>query len=381
MNSPEESPNVLITALSGRALAGLARKAGYRPLVADLFGDMDTRRDAHALCVVGGSLAEGFDAKELSTAIAELERRADSPPIGLICGAGFEDRPNLLADLGRDRRLLGCLADVVAEAKNPLALSGLCARLDVPHPQVSLKPPADPRGWLAKEAGGSGGWHIGEARGHAHTADTYYQRWIGGDRISALVLGTGREAAIVGWSAQWVDPTHDVPYRWAGAVQPARLEPALAEILPRKAIEITIAASLAGLASLDFLVDGHAWHLLEINPRPGGTLDIFDDGRGSLFESHVQACRGRLIPPPRGGSAQACAIVFAERDIQCMPEMQWPDWCADLQAAGTHVAVGNPVCTVRAVDDDALRARRLVEDRRRSILHMVHDPQREPAGC
>jgi predicted ATP-grasp superfamily ATP-dependent carboligase len=62
-----------------------------------------------------------------------------------------------------------------------------------------------------------------------------------------------------------------------------------------------------------------------------------------------------------------------------MPNLQWPDWCADLQAAGSRVEAGGPICTIRAAADDPAQARRLVEHRRRALLQMVH--QRELAAC
>jgi predicted ATP-grasp superfamily ATP-dependent carboligase len=164
-----------------------------------------------------------------------------------------------------------------------------------------------------------------------------------------------------------------VPYRWAGAVQPAELEPALQALLARKAIALVVAAGILGLASLDFLIEGSTWHLLEINPRPGGTLDIFDDGAGGLFEVHVEACRGRLVEPPHHRGAQAAMIAFADRDIESMPDLRWPDWCADLQASGTRIEAGAPVCTIRAAAADAATARRLVEQRQRAFLQMVHE--------
>ena len=60
---------------------------------------------------------------------------------------------------------------------------------------------------------------------------------------------------------------------------------------------------LAGLNSVDFLVADDAVWLLEINPRPGATLDIFEPDGGSLFALHVQACGGvlpeRVVPRRR----------------------------------------------------------------------------------
>ena len=55
-----DAPAVLIAARSGRALAACARRSGYRPLVADMFGDLDTRELAEANERVPGTMAHGF---------------------------------------------------------------------------------------------------------------------------------------------------------------------------------------------------------------------------------------------------------------------------------------------------------------------------------
>jgi predicted ATP-grasp superfamily ATP-dependent carboligase len=374
VNSPDHRPCVLIAALSGRALAELACKAGYRPLVADLFGDMDTRRYAEAVRVLRGNLMQGPEPDDLIGALSDLAQSAEEPPIGLVCGAGFEQRPEILDDLASRWPLLGCSADVVKRAKDPASLARLCAELDIPHPAIRFDAPAEPEGWVAKSIGGSGGWHICDANLHAPKAGVYFQKRVPGKPVCALVGNTGDKAAIIGWSSQWTHPTPDVPYRWAGAVQPASMAPALQALLARKAIELAVAAGIVGIASLDFLIHGSTWHLLEINPRPGGTLDIFDDGGGRLFEMHIQACRGRLIEPPHHRGAQAAMIAFADRDIESMPDLRWPNWCADLQASGTRVEAGAPVCTIRAAAADSATARRLVEQRRHALLQMVHEP-------
>jgi predicted ATP-grasp superfamily ATP-dependent carboligase len=324
-------------------------------------------------------LEQGPDPANLIEALSDMAHSIDEPPVGLVCGAGFEQQPEILVALASRWSLLGCSSDVVTRAKDPASLARLCAELDIPHPATRFDEPADPECWLRKRIGGSGGWHISAARRRAAETGVYFQRRAPGEPVSALVVGTGKEAAIIGWSAQWTAPTPGVPYRWAGAVQPVRMEPALQALLTRKVLELAIAVGLTGIASMDFLIDGATWHLLEINPRPGGTLNIFDDGSGRLFEMHVQACRGRLIEPPQFRAARACSIAFADRDIASMPHMQWPDWCADLQRAGTRIEAGAPVCTIHAAAADPKTARHLVEERRRTLLQIVHEP--ELAAC
>ena len=76
------------------------------------------------------------------------------------------------------------------------------------------------------------------------------------------------------------------------SLRPAGLTSKLEDKLRRAAQAITAASGLLGLNSIDFLVDGNEYTLIEINPRPGATLDIFDDRDGSLFRAHVDSCLG-----------------------------------------------------------------------------------------
>jgi predicted ATP-grasp superfamily ATP-dependent carboligase len=173
---------------------------------------------------------------------------------------------------------------------------------------------------------------------------------------------------VLGLSAQWPDPLADAPFRYGGAVRPAGLASTLALALENAARAIVETTGLIGLNSVDFLVDGEDWHLIEVNPRPGATLDIFDDENGSLFKLHIEACRGRL-PNERHSfpGAAAAAIVYARRDLPSMPEFDWPDWTADRQSPGTAIAAGAPICTILARANDPAEARQLVMDRGSTI--------------
>src|ERR1700730_14495896 len=129
------------------------------------------------------------------------------------------------------------------------------------------------------------------------------------------------------------------------------------------------AAPIVGLTSIDFLVDGHEFHLLEVNPRPGATLDIFEPRDGSLFALHVAACEGTLPPtPPSYDDAAASAVVYADEDIASIPAMEWPSWIADRPCVGASIKAGGPLCTVLAFASIAAAARALVEQRIAFVL-------------
>jgi predicted ATP-grasp superfamily ATP-dependent carboligase len=365
-----DGPAVLIAAASGRALAASARRAGYAPLVADFFADQDTVALAQAHVRLEDGLTRGMEERELLPALESLA--AGREPIGIVCGTGFEDRPHLLALIARHWRILGNNADIVARTKDPEAFAAICAACGVPHPEIRLERPADTSDWLAKRRGGAGGGHISSTPAPG-TARFYFQRRTAGMPISALLLADGRRAVVLGLSAQWSSPLADRPFRYGGAVQPARLAPALAAALADAAARVAGACTLVGLNSADFLVEGDQFRLLEINPRPGATLDIFEPPEEPLFALHVAACDGELsaVPPRRDGAA-AAVIAYADRDIPSCPPLQWPAWTSDRPHAGTAIKAGEPLCTIHARAATAEAAQVLVGERLATVLASVH---------
>src|SRR5262249_59687480 len=113
-----------------------------------------------------------------------------------------------------------------------------------------------------------------------------------------------------------------------------------------------------------------AW-LLEINPRPGATLDLLDAARPRLFEAHLEASFGR-IPPllPARSIVRAAAILYAERPLHIEVE-GWPDWVADRPRLGSTIPAGGPVCTIFADGADAEAARLTALSRARSVLERL----------
>ena len=363
------TPTVLIAAASGRALAASARRAGYAPLVTDFFGDEDTIAAAQAHVRIRPHNGRSMDPDELIAAFHALGATHD--PSGAVCGTGFEDRTDVLARIAQHWTLIGNSPATVARIKDPTFLAALCRRCGIPHPDTRPDLPNDAAGWLAKRSGGAGGTHIRIVAGERTAPEAYYfQRRVSGDPVSALVLADGHSAMVLGFSAQWSSPAPEQPFRYGGAVQPAPLTRATAGALTGAVQQLTSLISLVGLNSFDFLVDGREFHLLEINPRPGATLDIFEPrGGASMFAMHVEACRG-ILPdtPPTYGRAAASAIVYADRDIPRIPSLSWPGWVGDRPIAGSSISAQSPLCTVFASAATAALARKLADQRARAIL-------------
>jgi uncharacterized protein len=360
---------VLIAGFSGRALAASARRAGYLPLVADVFGDEDTRAAALAYRPLMMDFERGIDAEELLCALAALA--AVATPVGLVCASGFEDRPALIAALAQRWRLIGNAPDLIACLKDPAAFAALCQTQGVPHPPTRTTPPPDPAGWLVKRRGGAGGAHIHAAPGRKE-GTFYYQRRLPGRAISALFVANGRAASLLGLSAQWPAPTPDKPFRYGGAVRPATADATRVTGLVDTVHRLAAALGLRGLNSMDFIVHDDAFWLLEINPRPGATLDIFEPARGSLFALHVAACEG-VLPrrPPVLTGAMAHGILYADRGLPSVPTITWPAWTADRPAAASSVGRGHPVCSVLARAPTGAGATALLAERMTALRNAL----------
>ena len=338
----------LAVALSARALAVAARRAGRRVVVADLFGDTDTRASAEASVMVEGDFDDGFEAAALLAAAEQLAPVSAVPRFGVVYGSGLESHPDLLAQLGTGRRLFGNAPATVARTKDPRDFFALLDRLGLPYPTISFAAPSDPADWLMKRIGGSGGGHVEPARaGVAANGGCYFQRRRAGRAIGASFLADGRRTLLLGFSEQWSSPGS---YRFGGLLQPAEIGKRVAAAIPAALDDITRELGLVGLNSLDLIVDGDDFAILEVNPRPGANLDVFDGADpAGLFGLHVMACAGRLperwTPPPQ---ATAMSVLYAERPLRVPQQVSWPAWVADRPASGARIESGAPICTVLA---------------------------------
>jgi predicted ATP-grasp superfamily ATP-dependent carboligase len=380
-NSPRDGSSLLIASVSARALAEAARRAGFTPLVADFFADADTQDAAQAFRKLTG-LARGFRWRSLYPALSALAELAPSPVLGLVYGSGFEDRPELLRLISRRWPLLGTGASAVARFKSPEDFFATLDRLGIAHPPTQSAPPARGGKWLAKKRGGAGGSHIVPSRHARAKADNYFQEHVAGRAVSALFVACGGEARVLGFSEQWTSPLSSRPWRYGGAVCPANLSFSLARNVTATVKKLARAYAIKGLASADFLLCDEVPLLLEINPRPGATLDIFDRGRRPLLSLHIEAAReGKL--PSRSlelKDAMASAIVYAERRWQAPADDVWPAWVADRPKPMEWIDKSRPICTVSARAGTVAAARRLVEARRREILQLFQAASTGDAG-
>lgn len=353
------SATLVVAARSARLLAEAAAREGHVVIALDVYGDADTRRAARRWTGIGDA-AMRLDATRLLPALAEAAR--EPGVTGWIAGSDFECEPALLARGAAALPLLGTAPEAVARVRDPAAFFTALDAMGLPHPEVAFAPPDDARGWLRKQALATGGWHIRRAD-DPHPADAarrpYWQREAAGQAMSALFVAAADGVQVVGFNALIVRPLGAHPHVYRGAIGPLRLpvevDAALRDAITRLAAHF----ALRGLASLDFLLDGAQWTLLEINPRPSASMALYADR--PLMSAHLAACRGDAPVAVEGagdpGTTRGHEVVFA-RQAFCLSPAQaamlaGAGDCHDLPAAGTAFAAGDPVCSIGALGNNA----------------------------
>ncbi len=339
---------LLIAAVSARPYVRAAAAAGYEVIAADVFGDEDTRRDAFELVQLAYG-RYGFDADDVRR---QLLPKLQGSKVAFVFGSGFEQEPSLIDEIAATAPVSGNAAAVVCAVKSPARFFSTLEALHIPFPAWSTQP-VD--GWLCKAEGGSGGTHV---RLHSAGEAGYFQQPVPGHPYAMLFLADGRNAVEIGVHTQILAPTSIMPFRYGGAVSQATLPASVRAGMLRAAQALTRAFGLRGLNSLDCMVEGDAWWVLEINPRLSASFGLYDiaaDG-ARLFEAHMRACAGHLSWQSEPEPARAHLIYYADKDLTVPPRMAWPDWVFDVPPAGAVVKRGDPLCSIVAAGGTAEEA-------------------------
>ncbi len=372
--------SVLIAALSGRPLAAAARRAGLVPLVVDAFGDDDTRAYAGAQHCIESATRTGFRQRPLLAVLEGLQREAAQPVIGLVLGSGFEHAPELVSELAERYPLIGNGAEAIARSNDPATFFPLLEKLGIPHPETCLGAPHDTAGWLCKRTGGSGGAHITRCtRKTTARRGRYFQRHIEGAALSVLAIAEHGRVHVAGLSRQWCTDTEPKPFRYGGAAGPFSPGGNIDAGMYAAVEAVSRALGLVGLVSFDFILADGVTYLLDVNPRPSATLDIFDDASGALFLAHIAACAGEnaALPAAPVAGARAAAILYADQGPLTINRLSWPSWVADRPRPGTRIPSARPIATAFGAGPTAAEAELKCRQRLDELAHMLYGRARD----
>lgn len=338
----------MIVANSGRMLAQAARSNGLKPLVIDLFADLDMQNYAEDFRQVK-SLAES----DLAASVEYfIERYAVTR---VIYGSGFEYYPQSLYYLNSRLMLLGNYPDVFARQLDKQFFFSTLEQFNVPHPEVVFSVPDCADGWLLKPMQGQGGIGIQryQAGDDAKTSG-YWQKFQAGTPHSVLFLADGKQLQVIGFNSQWpVRLSESQAFVFSGVINSCDLPDVHKARVTNWLQQLVPAFTLKGLNSLDFIYKDECSYVLEINPRPSASMQLYDE---DLLSRHIQACIGEGLINVMGRKVHSILgyqIVYAECDLMVPGRFEWPEWCMDLPTAGSFFRTGQPICSIIAHQNES----------------------------
>jgi uncharacterized protein len=353
---------ILVIAVSARMLAELGVRAGYDVVALDRFGDLDLQRLSPSVSVLRDLGGRGGMA-----ALVDAAEKIPAPSV--TYGAGLENKPGLVARLAAGRTLLGCPPETLARVRDPDSLGASLRAAGLAYPstfgaQDAPRRAERSRRWLRKPLRGGGGRGVREWRGGALDGEIMVQEHISGLACSAAAVADGRSATVLGLSEQLVGHRElgARRYAWCGNVVPPRLGEAQRRALAVAArticTHLASAFGLRGLFGVDLVWDGERAWVVEVNPRPTGSLECVEAAyEGGVFAAHLEGCAGRLpqVPPtPTPPRAAGKAILFATRDVRVGDTRGWlARGIRDVPHPAERIAAGHPICTLVAVRESA----------------------------
>lgn len=419
--------HTLLAGIAVRPLAQSARRAGVDAGSVDFFGDRDHRRSLPVL-----SLRSSGQERYSADALVRLSARVEAREVAY--GADLENHPDLVARIGRGRRLLGNGPAVLRRVRDPRALAASLSASGLPAPRTlapgeAPSPDAGDRAWLLKPVRGGGGRGIRPwVPGAPVPEDRYLQERVGGTPVSVLFASDGRSARLLAATEMLVGrerlgadgltycgsllalppggpplpPAPGGPVRAAGAgpdrgfpLQEAR---ALVAHLAR-------AFGLRGLNGVDgVLAGGRIWPV-EVNPRWTAAMELLEPGPAPA-DPRPAAGEPGPVPAEPGSAASAgatdppgSATLFVDHRRACLGEADAAEgpsrsraarrWWSSLPldppsseetapgSGGAPLVVGKALLRARS----AVRAPELDRHRDGALLADVPDPgEGLPAG-
>ena len=341
---------ILLVSVSARMLAELAGQEGHDVIALDRFGDLDLQR----LCP-SVSIAHDLGGRGGMAALVRAAERIRAPKV--IYGAGLENRPDLVGRLAAGRRLLGCDPRTLRRVRDPALLGASLRAAGFAYPRTlpGRDAPRHAGRWLRKPLRSGGGRGVREWRGGALGAGVVVQERIEGLPCSAAAVADGRSAALLGVSEQLIGrrTLGARGYTWCGNVTPPRLpapeRSAVAGTAQAICSHLAAAFGLRGLFGVDLVWDGERAWVVEVNPRPTGSLETLAAAHGVRpFAAHLEGCAGHLPDVrPETHRAAGKAVLFATRDVRAPDTRGWPArGIRDVPHPGEPIAAGHPVCTL-----------------------------------
>lgn len=406
--------DVILAGASVRSLAQSALRDGLKPICVDMFNDADLQHTLqqcglphNLLCVTGF--------QDVVRQLADVPADIPVIPIG-----GLENEFQLIGELRQQRPVWLSAQKTIQAVRDPQTLFSVLQDHGCAVPKYCLQPPASGSGrWLKKQLRSAGGTGIilHDTGQHPDNSDNqsnvYWQEYIAGIPLSATFVnkiehgGASQDGRL-----QWLgcalqlsgcEELYAASFQFCGNAGPVAISVELQVQILNTARAIVRHWPLQGVFGLDFMISDGAALLLEVNPRPTASHELYEiaaehqPGHVALhaaawqpaaFQIH-DAAKGlghlNPQPPPARSSAHVRCVLYADSEMRlttdeqqrlmsfCLnpaqafvaaasvqsrqpktvqphtvrPAHSMPDvWLADIPAAGAAIAAGTPFCSI-----------------------------------
>ncbi len=360
-------PTYLIISYSANALVRSATRAGYSVYSIDCFNDIDTQ----SLTIQSFQL-NLFTSSTLYEDISEIISNIGSNNIdAIVLGSGFEHRFDIVKKLSVSLPVFSNTNQILENAMSARFYFSLLEELDIPFPEICFDMNSTNDDWIVKSLVSAGGYDVKRFTTNEEISDLqYFQKYIEGKLISVNFIANESTNYIFGTNQFWCCDDNNGDFRYSVAVSGYSLSEQLVEQVECIVNKICKAFQLKGLCGLDFIVDNLSQiYLIDINPRPTATFELYDTEIDSLFEAHITALtEQRLLQPQVGNIIKGHQIVYSEKDIQIPNDYVWPEWAICQSAPGTKINKAEPICTVIEESEDSTEVFNLLKKRQQQII-------------
>ena len=374
--------NISSLLLVGIDLVGLAisaKRAGYRVLSADYFGDNDLRKICDRCFSVikqksgssSGRIEESYDPQvfiRLVKSMAE-EERIDA----VLLSSGLDDAFDVLKEIEGIAPILGNDPEVINTVRDRVKFFKELKRLGIPHPHTELVRDLEEAKRQTRDIGfpvvikpmegfaGSGIRKVDDVR-RLEEEFTRLENWgVGGvlmqeyvDGIHASVsfMASSRDARVLTVNEQLLgikELFQTEPFGYCGNIVPLGVDEPTRAACERITTKISRRFNLSGSNGIDLVIseDG-TLNLIEVNPRFQGTLECVEEVLGlNLVKLHVEACVKGSLPKEIDKPYNFCTrlILFASEDM-ATPDLSVWSGVRDIPVPGSIVEEGEPLCSV-----------------------------------
>jgi len=384
---------LLVVSISARAAAESAVRSGYDVMALDAFGDTDLRRACPTFSLPTPSAAPGLaeGSAKVSTTVSLFEASEDLDFDEVVYGSGFENHPECVAEWEKNgKNVLGNSSQSLKWVRDWQTLFDYLDSEGIKHPETTVVKDigdmgewnggSDPGDFLVKPLR-SGGGHGIRPLVEVLNSPGFPSDWRGrGGLIQRRIRGTLASLSFIAGKGDFhvlsttlqLVGSPSSPFRYSGNIAPLSAPPRVKRDMEAAARSIAEEFQLLGSNGVDFVIAGGEAHILEVNPRLQGSLEVVEKSCGiSVFDAHVRACRGDSIPV-RGKTSPGYwgrRIVFAPWDIRAghLGELEY---VRDVPAPMTLVRQGSPLCTVLAHSPSDGECADLLREREKKVISL-----------